>query len=60
MNIEAAKEVLENLEAQKKEAQERLNVLIGAVQGAQFVIKALEQQTPPEKEQKATSKKKVA
>lgn len=60
MNIEKARAVLKDLEAQKKEAEDKFNLLIGAVQGAELVLKALEELTLVEPINKEEPEKKKA
>lgn len=45
MNLESANTALESLKAQLKEAQERVILLTGAVQGAEIMLQSLEEQT---------------
>lgn len=43
LNIESAKLILEDLKRQLKEAQERVILFTGAIQGAEIIIESLKQ-----------------
>jgi hypothetical protein len=56
MNLDSANQVLADLEKQLKEAQERVTLLTGAIQGAKFILATLEEEAQPDTEQKTELK----